>query len=470
MRVRLGEGDVFVKERPARFIWGVATSAYQIEGAATEDGRGESIWDRFQPMRGGARNDTGQVACDHYHRYRADIALMQRLGVDAYRFSVAWPRIFPEGVGRLNAPGLDFYDRLVDTLLAAGIRPFVTLFHYDLPQALQDRWGGWAGRDTVAAFAAYAEAVSRRLGDRVADWITLNQPWCPSWLGYVWGVHAPGIKDLRLGLQVAHHLLLGHGSAVPILRQNSAGARVGIALNLGPVYPDTSTPADRAAATLADGTYNRWFLDALFKGSYPPDVLAVLGDRAPRTQAGDMEIIRAELDFLGVNYYTRSFWKAAPGRNSAGIAEVRREDVERTAMDCEIYSEGLYEVLVRVQREYAPPRLYITESGAAFDDTLSAGRTVADERRIAYLRAHFHQARRAIAHGVPLQGYFVWSLMDNFEWAEGYRKRFGLVYVDYATQERILKDSAKWFARMLRGRADARMPAHLMSDPLEAVP
>lgn len=440
-------------DMPPDFVWGVATSAYQIEGAASADGRGESIWDRFAAGGAVAHGDTGAVACDHYQRWREDVAIMADLGVDAYRFSVAWPRVLPGGTGPVNQAGLDFYDRLVDELLAHGIRPVATLYHYDLPQALQDRWGGWIGRDTAGAFADYVDIVSRRLGDRVRDWITVNQPWCASWLGHVWGIHAPGFKDLRAGLQAAHHLMLGHGRATAALRSNDARARVGISVSLGPVCPYGQDEADRVAASTVDGTYNRWFLEALFRQGYPPDVVARLADRAPDIRPGDMESIGVPIDFLGVNYYTRTFWRSAPGRNSAGVEEVEIEGVERTAMGWEVYPEGLYEVLTRVHREYGPPSIVITEGGAAFEDTRDLDGRLHDQRRIAYLAAHMRQARRAVESGVPLRGYFVWSLVDNFEWAEGYSKRFGLVYVEYDTQERILKESGRWFREQLRHRS-----------------
>ncbi len=436
---------------PADFLWGAATASFQIEGATREDGRGESIWDRFCATPGKVKNgDTGELACDHYHRSAPDVALMKGLGLRAYRFSIAWPRILPEGIGRVEEKGLDFYDRLVDELLAAGIRPFATLYHWDLPQTLQERWGGWAGRDTADAFAAYADIVSQRLGDRVKDWITLNEPWCAAWLGYGWGVHAPGLHDPQVALTATHHLLLGHGYAVPLLRRNSPGARVGITLNLAPAHAATDSPEDQAATHLSDGLSNRLYLDPLFTGAYPGDVIDGLGLVGPSIQRGDMETIGAPLDFLGVNYYMRFVVQADPsGRNPRGES-VHVEGAERTAMDWEIYPEGLYELLARVHRDYAPAVLYVTENGAAFDDTVTQDRHVHDERRRAYLEAHFAQAARAIAEGVPLQGYFVWSLMDNFEWAEGYEKRFGLIYVDYNTQERIVKDSGRWYADMLR--------------------
>ena len=437
-------------QMPGGFLWGAASSAYQVEGATRADGRGESIWDRFSATPGKVANgDSGEIACDHYHRHREDVALIRQLGLQAYRFSISWPRILPQGTGQVNTAGLDFYDRLVDELLLAGIRPFATLYHWDLPQALQDRWAGWIGRDTPAAFAEYADVVSRRLGDRVKDWITINEPWCAAWLGYIEGIHAPGLTDIASGMQAAHHLLLGHGRAVSVVRNNCSGARVGISLNLYPFYPDTASPADRDAVEYADGTQNRWFLDAIYRGRYPDDVVERLEDRAPRVYDGDMGEIRVPLDLLGVNYYTRTILKGGPNGRAGGGDEVRVEGVERTALGWEVYPQGLYEVLTRVHTEYAPAAIFVTENGAAFDDVVAADGTVHDSRRVDFLRAHFAQARRAIAAGVPLRGYFVWSLMDNFEWAEGYSKRFGLIYVDYRTQERIVKDSGHWYASVI---------------------
>ncbi len=360
----------------------------------------------------------------------------------------------PDGTGAINEAGLDFYDRLVDELLHAGIQPFATLYHWDLPQALQERWGGWIGRDTAAAFAAYADVVSRRLGDRVADWITVNEPWCSAWHGYGHGIHAPGLHETRLALQAAHHLLLGHGQAVPLLRRNSPSARVGAALDLHAVHTATDSPADQAAAYLADGLQNRWFLDPVFIGAYPADMLAHFGNDAPTVFNGDLETIAAPLDFLGVNYYFRSIISAdSSGKHPAG-ERVHAVSGERTAMGWEVYPQGLYEVLCRVQRDYGPRALYVTENGAAFADVVTPDGAVHDDQRRAYLEGHVNQVRRAVVDGVPVRGYFVWSLLDNFEWAEGYGKRFGLVHVDYKTQERVIKDSGFSYMRMLQ--ADRR--------------
>ncbi len=437
---------------PDTFLWGAATAAYQIEGAWNEDGKGESIWDRFSHTPGKTQNgDTGDVACDHYHRWREDVALMRDLGLRAYRFSVSWPRVLPAGVGAVNNAGLDFYDRLVDALLEAGIQPFLTLYHWDLPQALQDR-GGWAARETVAAFANYADVVSRRLGDRVKHWITHNEPWVVAFLGHQTGEHAPGITN-GPWLLVAHHLLLSHGEAVPVLRHNSPGARVGITLNMSPAHPASESEADRAAALRFDGFMNRWFLDPLYGRGYPPDMLALYGTHAPTVGAdGDLERIAVPTDFLGVNYYNRTIIRNDPDA-PLQIASVTPEDAEFTTMGWEVYPDGLRELLIRLHRDYAPARLYVTENGAAYPDTIAADSSVHDTARVRYLAGHFQAAAAAIAAGAPLAGYFVWSLMDNFEWAFGYSQRFGIVYVDYATQRRIPKDSAHFYRSVIAENA-----------------
>ncbi len=436
---------------PEHFVWGAATASYQIEGGHEEDGRGESIWDRFCRTPGKVYNgDTGDIACDHYHRYREDIALMQEIGLKGYRFSVAWPRIFPTGRGALNPAGLDFYDRLVDGLLDAGIQPFIALYHWDLPQALQDR-GGWANRDTVVAFRDYAAAISERLGDRVTHWITHNEPWVAAFLGHEKGMHAPGITDLATAVQVSHHLLLSHGEAVRVLRERgNERTQVGIVCNIAPVQSASESEEDRAAARRFDGYLNRWFLDPVFKGAYPEDMLAWYGDRAPEVHEGDMKTISEKTDFLGVNYYTRSVMAADPEGGFLRVRGMRPEDSEYTEMDWEIYPEGLYETLKRVHRDYEIPLLYVTENGAAFADEVGPDGRVCDPRREAYLRDHFAQAHRAIEEGIPLAGYFVWSLMDNFEWAHGYSKRFGITYVDYPTQQRILKESGCWYGEVIQ--------------------
>jgi beta-glucosidase len=428
---------------PPDFVWGAATASYQIEGATEEDGRGGSIWDQFCATPGKVRNaETGAIACDHYHRYREDIALMRELGLCAYRFSIAWPRILPQGRGQVNPAGLDFYDRLVDELLAQGIEPFATLYHWDLPQALEVE-GGWTSRSTADAFVEYVEAVVRRLGDRVKNWITHNEPWVVAWVGYGWGKHAPGRTEGTAGaLSAAHHLLLSHGKAVPVVRAECRDARVGITLNLTPVYPATQEPADLEAAHQADGQNNRWFLDPLFNGDYPADMVNRFRDQLPRIEPGDMQRIAEPIDFLGINNYSRAVVQADQDQK---IAHIRPAGGEYTDMDWEVYPNGLYDLLLRVTRDYAPPRLYVTENGAAYPDVLDHQRQVLDPERQRYLEQHFEAAGRAIQGGAPLAGYFVWSFLDNFEWAEGYWKRFGIVYVDFPTLERVPKKSYRWY-------------------------
>jgi beta-glucosidase len=439
---------------PETFRWGVATAAYQIEGAVREDGRGESIWDRFCHTPGKTRNgENGDIACDHYHLYPQDIQLMQEMGLRNYRFSMAWSRILPNGRGQVNAAGLDFYERLVDALLKAGIEPFVTLYHWDLPQALQDEVGGWASRETSAAFADYADVVSRRLGDRVKHWITLNEPWVSAFVGHELGVHAPGIHDSRTAWQVSHHLLLGHGLAVPILRANGGSdTRVGITLVLTPVESTTDSEEDRQLAQVTDGKHNRWFLDPVLRGSYPQDMLDWLAQKnlLPAIETGDNAIIARPVDFLGLNYYYRTILHQHP---DGGMQMIQPEGAEITAMGWEVYPPGLHTLLSRLHNEYHVPAIYITESGAAFPDTLDSDGAVHDPRRLSYLREHFLQAQQAISEGVPLLGYFVWSLMDNFEWAHGYTPRFGVVYVDYPTQRRIVKDSGRWYSQVIAENA-----------------
>ena len=422
---------------PSHFVWGAATAAYQVEGAATEDGRGESIWDRFSATPGKVVNGhTGAVACDTYHRYAEDIGLMRSLGIGAFRLSVAWPRILPEGRGRVNQAGLDFYDRLVDDLLANGLDPYVTLYHWDLPQVLEDR-GGWPARETVEAFTEYTEVVVSRLGDRVRHWITQNEPWVASWLGYGLGLHAPGRKSDSDALAAGHHILVAHGRAAEVLRREAPASEVGIAIDLVPMYPFSDNEADVEAAHREDGFRNRWFLEPVLGRGYPEDMLERYDEILPTIEDGDMDTIAAPLDFLGINYYTRSVVRASVG-------EVPAEGAEHTEMGWEVYPDGLYRLLVHLQTVYEPPELYITENGAAFADARENGR-VADSRRVSYLEGHLDAVVAAIAEGVPVRGYFLWSLLDNFEWAFGYSRRFGIVYVDFDTLERVPKDSFTWY-------------------------
>jgi beta-glucosidase len=422
---------------PDGFVWGAATASYQIEGAARVDGRGESIWDRFSHTPGRVRDgDTGDVACDHYHRYRGDVALLARLGLKAYRFSIAWPRILPAGTGAVNEAGLDFYDRLVDELLAHDIAPFATLYHWDLPQALEDT-GGWPARATAEAFGEYAAIVAARLGDRVRSIATINEPWVAAELGYRRGEHAPGRTDPDAAIAAGHHLLVGHGLAMQAIRAAAPAVMAGIVLNLGPIHPVTLHPLDLEAAAAEHGWLNRWFLDPLVGQGYPALPGWPTGPGAELVRDGDMELIAAPLDFLGVNYYSRNRARSPLLRalNQTG------DTAERTGMGWEVYPAGLVEVLeFAVSRTGALP-LYITENGAAYpDDEADPAR---DPARVSFLRRHLEAALDAIERGVPLAGYFAWSLLDNFEWAQGYSHRFGIIRVDYQTQERTLRDSAR---------------------------
>jgi beta-glucosidase len=444
-------------EFPKGFLWGAATSAAQIEGAVDVDGRGESIWDRYAATDGKiADGSSPAVACDHFHRWPEDIQAMRAMGLGAYRFSIAWPRVIPGGRGTVNEAGLDFYERLVDALLAAGIRPFVTLYHWDLPQALQDQ-GGWGARATIDAFADYADAVGRRLGDRVAQWATHNEPWCIAHLGHETGDHAPGLRDPVLAMRVAHHLLLSHGRAVRALRSHVKG-EIGIVLNLSPTWPATPKRADVDAARQFDAAFNRWYLDPLFKGHYPTDGIAdrlryghLNAPELPFIEAGDMDEIATRLDFLGVNYYGRTVLRDGPGGTPAAAQVV--PDEELTDMGWEVYPRGLHDLLVRVSRDYRPARIYVTENGAAYADGPDPSGQIADRRRIAYLHGHILAMHQAIAAGVPLKGYFAWSLLDNFEWAHGYDKRFGLYWVDFETRKRLPKESAFWYRDIVAANA-----------------
>ena len=441
---------------PKDFVWGAATASYQIEGAWDEDGKGESIWDRFAHTPGKIQNgDTGDVACDHYHRWRDDVALMRDLGLPAYRFSMAWPRILPTGRGAVNQRGVDFYSRLVDALLEAHITPFVTLYHWDLPQALQDD-SGWASRDTTQAFADYADVVTRALGDRVKNWITHNEPHVAAFLGYQMGIHAPGIQDSPSAVIASHHLLLSHGWAVPIIRQNSAGAQVGIALNTALAMPASNRSEDADAVRQVDGRVQRWFLDPLYGRGYPADIVAEYtaagfwSNGGAFIQSNDLRAIAAPIDFLGLNYYSRSLvQQGAFAHGGVFPKNVRLPDAKFTEMDWEIYPDGLYQLLCRVYFDYRPPKIFVTENGASYSDAPDARGDVNDQRRINYLRDHLAAAHRAMQAGVPLAGYFVWSLMDNFEWAKGYTQRFGITWVDYATQQRIPKASARWYQQVI---------------------
>ncbi len=440
---------------PKGFIWGVATSAYQIEGAWNEDGRGESIWDRFAHTPGTIEDaSTGDVACDHYHRWPEDVALMRDLGLQAYRFSIAWPRLLPAGRGRVNTKGLDFYNRLVDGLLEAGIIPLATLYHWDLPQALQEE-GGWTARSTAEAFADYATVAAQTLGDRVQHWVTHNEPWCSSMLGHQLGVHAPGLQDEGTALVAAHHLLLSHGLAVERIRAAAPQAQVGITLNFEPAVPASPSPVDYHAARVWDGYFHRWFLDPLYGRRYPADTTAYYIERGalPRgltfVRPEDYAIIAAPTDFLGVNFYTRYVARDNTPDNLPQVI-FPAPLAERTEMGWEVVPDMLYQLLLRLFFEYQPPQILVTENGCSYLDHPDAAGRLAHAPRIAYLEGHIRSVQRAIQAGVPVGSYFQWSFMDNYEWSRGYTQRFGIVYMDYATQHRYPKDSAFWYRDVIR--------------------
>ncbi|MEU3274988.1 GH1 family beta-glucosidase [Saccharomonospora sp. NPDC006951] len=444
---------------PRGFLWGVATAAYQIEGSTTAEGRTPSIWDAFGEQPGRiAGGDTGDPGTDHYRRMPEDVELLGTLGIEAYRFSIAWPRVRPDG-GAVNHAGLDFYERLVDTLLGAGITPWATLYHWDLPQRLEEA-GGWAARDTAYRFAEYAEAVVRRLGDRVATWTTLNEPWCSAFLGYGSGRHAPGRTEPHAAVAAAHHLLLAHGLGLEVIRRHTRSARAGVTLNLFPVSAaDPADPGDIDAARRIDGLQNRLFLDPLLRGEYPGDVLADLEPYGlgGAIRPGDLTAISAPIDLLGVNYYRDLNVSAVPDEKSGLPSEwvgaeyvgFPERGLPKTASGWDINAGELTGLLVRLQERYGPIPLYITENGVAFGDEQGQEGIVEDTDRIAFIEQHLRAAHAAVEKGVDLRGYFYWSAMDNFEWAEGYAKRFGLVHVDFATQRRTPKASASWYSRVI---------------------
>ncbi|MGA4862654.1 GH1 family beta-glucosidase [Streptomyces lavendulocolor] len=434
---------------PRDFAWGTATSAYQIEGAVAEDGRKPSIWDTFSHTPGKVDNgDHGDRACDHYHRWPEDIALMRALGTDTYRMSVAWPRIVPDGDGPVNTAGLDFYDRVVDGLLDAGITPSVTLYHWDLPQALQDR-GGWTVRDTAEHLAAYASVVADRLGDRVTHWATLNEPLCSGWIGHLEGRMAPGLTDLTAAVRASYHLLLAHGLATAAVRSAAPGARIGLVTNHSTVEPASSRPEDIAAAVRMDGHTNRWWLDPVYGRGFPADMRELYGVELPE-RPGDLGTIAAPLDWHGLNYYFPATVADDPHGPVPHAREVRLPGVPRTGMDWQIDAGGIEALLMRLTDDYGVRRLYVTENGSAFPDTVGPDGAVDDPERTRYLEEHLAACARAIRKGAPLAGYYAWSLLDNFEWAYGYDKRFGLVHVDYATQTRTIKASGHRYADIIR--------------------
>jgi beta-glucosidase len=431
------------------FVWGAATAAYQIEGAVREDGRGESIWDRYSHTPGRVANgDTGDVACDHYHRFREDVALMRDLGLKAYRFSIAWPRIFPNGDGRLNPAGLDFYSRLVDALLEADITPYATLYHWDLPQALEDR-GGWPDLETADRFGDYAAACFEALGDRVETWITLNEPWCTACLGYLYGSQAPGRTDERAAYAAGHTLMVAHGLAVQRFRDICPDGRIGLTVNLSPHHPATDSAEDRAAARRADAG-NGWFLDPVFCGDYPAEMRRAFGDLLPAFTAEQRAAVQSPIDFVGVNYYFRSVVGDDPEGSGFHTRWSPPAGRPETAMGWEIYPEGIAELLLWLADRYDNPPVYITENGAAFEDTVGDDGRVHDEQRRAYIEQHLEAVFKARERGVDVRGYFAWSLLDNFEWSYGYDKRFGIVRVDYDTQKRTPKNSALWYSDVIR--------------------
>ena len=440
---------------PDGFVWGTAASSYQVEGAWNEAGRGLSIWDIFCRTPGKVwRGETGDVAADHYHRWPEDIQIMADLGLNAYRFSTAWPRILPEGSGRVNPAGLDFYDRLVDALLAKGITPYVCPYHWDLPQDLQDA-GGWPNRDIVKHFSDYARVVAQRLGDRVVNWLPHNEPFVAAVLGYLTGEHAPGLQDPAAALAAVHHLLLSHGYAAEAIREVVPTARIGIAANVSPIYPASDSDEDQQAAARYDMIVNHLFLDPLFLGHYPTGITDMLGPLFPEMPTEDMQHIASSLDWIGINYYSRSVIKNDPSAFLIGAMQVQPVGNDYSGM-WEIYPDGMYDLLMRIQHDYHPAEMLVTENGICVPDGLDFDGRVRDIRRTAYLHDHLAQVHRAIRDGASVRGYFVWSLLDNFEWAYGYSKRFGLVYVDFDTQQRTVKDSGRWFAQVVKENGLAR--------------
>ena len=442
---------------PENFIWGAATAAYQVEGAWNKHGKGESTWDRFTHTPGKIRNnDTGDVADDHYRLWKKDIGLMKKLGLKAYRFSISWPRVLPNGLGKINQKGLDFYNKLVDGLLEANMIPFVTLDHWDLPQALEDE-GGWSVRSTVDAFVQFTDLITRTLGDRVKNWITHNEPAVVAWMGYGTGIHAPGLKDYKLAVPASHHLLLSHGLAVSVIRSNSPDAEVGIVLDVWWRQAASNSKADLDLTRRDDGLLVRWFLDPLYGQGYPSDQIesftkmGALPNGWDFVQPGDMDVISVPTDFLGLNYYSRNVYRANIPNNDPPTVFTRPKSPENwTEINWEIYPDGLTYVLERLYTNYQPPKIYITENGASYSTPPDEKGRVPDAPRVNYLRTHFVAMHRAIEAGVPLAGYFLWSLLDNFEWSWGYMQRFGIVWVDYETQKRYIKDSGKWYKNVIK--------------------
>lgn len=434
---------------PEGFTWGCATSAYQIEGAWNEDGKGESIWDRFSHEPGRIKDgDTGDVACDHYHRYKEDVALMKELGLKAYRFGISWPRVFPEGKGRLNEKGLDFYSRLIDELLAAGIAPLPTLYHWELPQALQDV-GGWASRDVAGYFADYCAAVVDRLGDRVGTWLIFNEPFVFTILAYLTGVMAPGIRDTALALRTSHIANLAQGLAVKAVRATGKAKSVSSAFSMSGFTPQTDSEEDRQAAERFHAFTNVWFLEPALNGRYPDAYSAGLDQERLGVKPGDMETVRADLDFVGINLYTRSVVAADPDDPNLGLRRIHQPDAEQMDNGWEVYPPAIYQVITRIWNDYRLP-IVITENGCAFNEGPDENGAVSDDRRISLLQRYIGQVGRAIGEGADVRGYFHWTLTDNFEWIQGFSQRFGLIYVDFPTQQRTIKKSGYWYRDLIR--------------------
>ena len=436
---------------PENFLWGGATAAYQLEGAAKEGGRGESIWDRFSHIPGKTfNNETGDVACDHYHRFEEDVKLMKELGLKTYRFSIAWSRIFPNGTGTPNEEGVNFYRKLINCLIANDIIPAVTLYHWDLPQKLQDI-GGWANREVTDYFEQYATYLFKEFGALVPIWITHNEPWVVSFVGNYEGRHAPGLTDFSTALQVSYHLLLSHGKAIKAYRKLGLKGQIGITLNMNPVYAASDSPEDVAAAERFNEYHNKWFADPILKGSFPEKLLKWYEGKVviPEITEEDLKIISTPVDFLGINNYFSSFVKYESNKWPMQLASVN-VGKEKTEMGWEINPTGLKDLLLYLHKEYDGVKIFITENGAAFNDMVNREGKVEDENRLDYLYNHLEQANKAIEAGVNLAGYYVWSLFDNYEWAYGYAKRFGIIHVDYNTQKRTIKKSGLWYKEVIK--------------------
>ncbi|NRA55418.1 MAG: beta-glucosidase [Gammaproteobacteria bacterium] len=441
------------------FTFGVATAAFQIEGANTADNRCPSIWDTFCQQPGKVLNaDDGAIACDHYHLWQQDLQLIDSLGVDAYRLSIAWPRIISDIDGTINTKGLAFYDNIINELNRRNIKVFVTLYHWDLPQYLEDR-GGWLSRDTVTAFVSYAGVIAEHFKDRIYSYATFNEPWCSAYLGYQYGVHAPGHTSRKEGLQAAHHLLLAHGLGIKAIRQHTQTAQAGIVLNFTPGYSNSDKPADLRATDIYNDYNSHWFIQPLMQGCYPESIEALYPDELPTAAPGDLQAISVAIDFLGINFYTRHVIEASTPGSAEDFQQVdqKHTGAEHTHIGWEIHAPALYELLIGLHTRYKLPPIFITENGAACDDHLIDG-TVNDDQRCRYLQQHLQMVDQASREGVVVKGYFAWSLMDNFEWAQGYSQRFGLVHVDYQTQVRTLKKSAHCYKALLNSRA------HILND------